>query len=42
MELRAHPMQHCGHHAVLVYFVCGACGKENRHTYELTEVGKGS
>ncbi|KAI3413211.1 hypothetical protein GPALN_010711 [Globodera pallida] len=30
------------HHAVLVYFDCGACGKENRRTYELTDVGKGS
>uniref|UniRef100_A0A914HD31 B30.2/SPRY domain-containing protein n=1 Tax=Globodera rostochiensis TaxID=31243 RepID=A0A914HD31_GLORO len=29
------------HHAVLVYFVCGACGKENKCTYELTGSGKG-
>uniref|UniRef100_A0A183CLV2 PPPDE domain-containing protein n=1 Tax=Globodera pallida TaxID=36090 RepID=A0A183CLV2_GLOPA len=30
------------HHAVLVYFVCGACGKENRCTYEIIDVGKES
>ncbi|KAI3415290.1 hypothetical protein GPALN_004904 [Globodera pallida] len=30
------------HHAVLVYFVCGACGNECKCTYEITDVGKGS
>uniref|UniRef100_A0A914HU41 Uncharacterized protein n=1 Tax=Globodera rostochiensis TaxID=31243 RepID=A0A914HU41_GLORO len=31
------------HYAVLVYVVCGKCGKENRRTYELIDdVGKHS
>uniref|UniRef100_A0A183CEL4 LRAT domain-containing protein n=1 Tax=Globodera pallida TaxID=36090 RepID=A0A183CEL4_GLOPA len=52
MEWHAHPMEHVkddviaaligGHQAVLVYFVCGKCGKENKCTYELTDVGKES
>uniref|UniRef100_A0A914HCI0 Uncharacterized protein n=1 Tax=Globodera rostochiensis TaxID=31243 RepID=A0A914HCI0_GLORO len=28
------------HHAVLVYFVCGKCGNENRRTYDFFDTGK--
>uniref|UniRef100_A0A914HBK6 Uncharacterized protein n=1 Tax=Globodera rostochiensis TaxID=31243 RepID=A0A914HBK6_GLORO len=30
------------HHAVLVYFVCGACGMENRCTFDFFSYGKQS
>uniref|UniRef100_A0A914IGP9 Uncharacterized protein n=1 Tax=Globodera rostochiensis TaxID=31243 RepID=A0A914IGP9_GLORO len=30
------------HHAVLVYFFCGACRMENRHTYDFSSDGKES
>uniref|UniRef100_A0A914I2B7 Uncharacterized protein n=1 Tax=Globodera rostochiensis TaxID=31243 RepID=A0A914I2B7_GLORO len=49
MKWHAHPMSvdvaltpGTVHHAVLIYFVCGICGKENRSAYEITSEGKKS